>query len=160
MNAGTFGMADGRGMAGRKLATQVRSSTSATVYGNYVSSFPTAVINAGATYQSAASVSGGVETRIFSINGRGALRWLGAGDGVASNTIKVRLVIDGVTVSTGSQSGKDSTGGLVVCGTGNTTTGTILSLWDYMPFDSSVELFYTTSATAAPYLGFVVDIHQ
>lgn len=161
MNAGMHGMADGRGMAGRKLIRQLRSEPSPTeTVGSYVPSILTAVTNVGASYLTLASVTGGVDTVVFSLTGRGAVRWLGIGDGAASNSILTRLVIDGQTVISGAKTSKASPAGIVLCGFGYGSSATGVGSWDYMPFDSSVQVFYQTSSTASPYLGYVIDLHQ
>lgn len=159
MNAGMYGMADGRGMAGRKIATQLRSEVATNNTGNYVSSVFTAISNVGVSYLTLSSVTGAVDTLVFSLNGRGAVRWVGIGDGAASNTILARLVVDGKTIVSGGKTSKASTGGLILCGTG-WASGTGAGLWDYIPFDSSVQIYYQTSTTTSPYLGYVIDLHE
>lgn len=150
MNAGMYGMADGRGMAGRKLTSQVRSGT------NYATAISTAAGLAGSsTVVSAGSVTGGVRTRIFSANGKGAVRWFAAGPTGSTPNITAFLVIDGVEVKSETRSAAADGSGVGVCG-----ICTTVSAWDYIPFDSSAEVYVTVSATANVQYAYVVDLHQ
>jgi hypothetical protein len=150
MNAGMYGMADGRGMAGRKLTSQLRSGT------NYATAISVAGSLAGASGKVAAgSVTGSVRTRIFSVNGKGAVRWFAAGPTGSTPNITAFLVIDGVEVKSETRISAADGSGVGVCG-----ICTSAAAWDYIPFDSSAEVFVTVSTTANVDYAYVVDLHQ
>lgn len=150
MNAGTFGMADGRVMAGRKVTSQLRSGT------NYAASINTAAGLAGTSSAvSAGSVTFGVRTRIFSVTGKGAVRWFAAGPTGSTPNTTVSIVIDGVEVRSETRAAAADGSGIGVCG-----ICTTVSAWDYIPFESSVEVFVTVSSTITVQYAYVIDLHQ
>ena len=158
MNAGMYGMADGRGMAGRKLAGILQGQAVSVVSGvGGVSTFGV-VCSRNYTTQ---TLTGGVRTRIGSVTGRGAVRGWIVETAAAADTIRAELWIDGKSVL-------DITGGTAAAGQHINVVGAfsgssvVLAIFDYIPFDSSCELFVTatTGGGSAYRYPFRIDIHE
>lgn len=148
MNAGMYGMADGRGMTGRKL---IGSS-----YSGPTSPSSTGFLNAGtyvasSTGQSHTSLglTAGVRIKVASITGKGAVRLLGFNaSGVSIASLVFELWLDGQKVK--QLVGNLSSGsGLLLIGTGSANSTYPSLVPDYAPFDSSCEIFITSDTTIA-----------
>lgn len=159
MNQGTYGVSSGGGAAGlRKLAGQVRSGTTPTTW--------TPVVLASGASSVNVALTAGVRTRIVAVNGKGALRWFHAAAPAAGTDLTIEVVIDGVravnqlvtlpAASGGSNAVYIAIGG----GYGVAGTSQASAFWDWVPFDSSVELFLTSSTSSTCAYGTVYDIHQ
>lgn len=159
MNAGMYGMADGRGMAGRKFAGRVGFQTTnsgAVVDGAFASS---------GLASNAHSTASGVRSRLLNVSGRGALRWFGIAAGTTGgSTYRVEVVVDGVTVMNTpyvTASGRGpcvwGTAGQAAVGGGAQPSPVL----DYLPFDSSLEVYLTASVSevSGGYF-YLVDLHQ
>lgn len=160
MNAGMYGMADGRGMAGRKFIGRVGiqpSNTGALVEGSF---------SASGLLPNALTTVAGVRTKLLGVSGRGALRWLGIHAGTGSgSTYRVEVVVDGVTVInvpyiTASSRGPMVWGEMTHVYM-NSGTNQPTPVFDYLPFESSIEVYLTASvseATGGYY--YAIDLHQ
>jgi hypothetical protein len=159
MNAGIYGMTNGQGMAGRKVAGRIGMGTSASTGGNLES------ISSLGIASNALTLTSGVRTRVVSVTGKGALRWFGHVSGpTGAPTVKYEIVADGVTALNISVT---ATGSIGYSYWGHVTNTTISStakttpVFDFLPFDQSLEIYITeaTSMGAGSY-GYVVDMHQ
>lgn len=150
MNPGTFGMPPGLG--GRKLAAQLGRQSAA-------GSLHTAAATTGAVVASI-PVTAGVRTLALNITGRGALRYMAAHNNTGvSTSLQIEVVIDGVPVIARTRNPATSHGdGIVAVGMFNSTSSQ--TTWDYIPFDSSVQVFVTLSAGASCGFAYIADIHQ
>ena len=154
MNAGTFGTPSGNLSHGRKLARQLRAATQVS-YLSLASGGQVSAVSASL------SVSVGVRTQSMSITGRGALRFLGVCNTVATATnLRLEILLDGVTVCDVTASGCSDGSGPVGVGTFVYAGSAAQGQWDYVPFDSTLQIFVTSSAVANPTLLYVVDLHQ
>lgn len=152
MNAGAFGMPSGQVSQGRKLARQLRDASG-------ISSLHVAT---GGQVGAAAVVTStpiGVRSQVMNISGRGAARFLGAYNSNGTNTnLRLEIVVDGVPVYDATLGSSSNYGHIAV---GNFVYSSVpIGQWDYVPFDSSFQVFLTSSAVANPTLLYVVDIHQ
>lgn len=152
MNAGMYGMPNGQALQGRRLAAQLGRQSNA-------GSLQNAPATTGAAVTSV-TVTAGVRTLALSITGRGALRYMAAHNNtVTSTSLQIEVVIDGVTVINRTRDPATSTGdGAVAVGMFNSTSSQ--ATWDYIPFDSSVQVFVTLSAGATCGFAHVTDIYQ
>lgn len=153
MNAGAFGMPSGQVSQGRKLARQLRAAAPV----SYLSSASGGQVSAVSVNLNA---SVGVRTQSMSITGRGALRFLGVCNNTSTSTnLRLEILIDGVTVYDVTASCSNGSG-LVGVGTFAYASSTALGQLDYVPFDSTLQIFVTSSAVVNPTLLYVVDLHQ
>jgi len=154
MNPGMYGMSDGRGMAGRKLAgqlTQGLRNSVANPSGNLASylghSLPLI------------SLTANTRTRVLSVSGRGALRAFATTNGTGSNeSQRVEVWVDGsLLIDTGAVSCGLSAG-LMVVGTSMSTS----FFMDYIQFDTSLDVFMTVSVggSSTESIAYRVDVHQ
>jgi hypothetical protein len=156
MNQGLFGLPGGPAQGVRKLAGQVRSGFN-TSGATYTSALAAAGLNSnGAT---TVALSAGIRTRLLSINGRGALRFALLNNGTAGTPdIVIEVLFDGVrglltpTLSVLS-------GGFALY-VGGVNLGSSSAMLDFQPFDSSLEIWTTTSAPGNYQHGFLIDLHQ
>lgn len=152
MNAGMYGMSDGRGMAGRKLIGRAGLGTLPAT-----SSWSALASSVGAA-TAGISLTAGVRTRLLNINGAGALRFglVNNGSGVGtSSTFEVWL--DGVPFINNSQVSPNWSNGQAQVFAGSTANGFL----DYLPFSQSCEVFVTAGTTSAGYtLAYLADLHQ
>lgn len=148
MNAGMFGLPNGQPGAARKVAASNVGRSRTAVSG--------AVGVVGAAAQSVA-LTAGVRTRVLAVNGRGALRAAAIDQFIGTVNLRLELWVDGVLVA---DTGTVSTGtgtGLIALGFGAAGQTPI---WDWVPFDSSLEVWATSGTSGSPNVGVVYDIHQ
>lgn len=157
MNAGMYGMADGRGMAGRKLAGRVGVSTAP-------GSQSLDNISAAGVAQQSISLASGVRTKVLNINGKGALRWFGH---ITAGTTAIRYEVhlDGIKAIDTSFATSSSGQGWAIFGwtSYSNVAGTpkTVAAYDFAPFDQTLEIFITeTTGGGAENFGYVVDLHQ
>lgn len=152
MNAGMYGMPNGQVLQGRKLAAQLGRQSAA-------GSLQNAAGTTGAAITSI-PVTAGVRTLTLNITGRGALRYMAAHNNTGTPTsLRIEVVVDGVTVIDRTRNPATSTGdGVAAVGMVNSSYSQ--ATWDYIPFDSSVQVFVTLSAGASCGFAHVTDIHQ
>jgi hypothetical protein len=152
MNAGMYGLPDGKALQGRILAAQLGRQAAA-------GSLHNAAGTTGAAVTSV-PVTAGVRTPILGITGRGAIRYMSAHNNTGTSTsIQIEVVIDGVLVIDRTRSPASATGdGVIAVGMFNSTSSQ--ATWDYIPFDSSVQVFVTLSAHTTCGFAHVTDIHQ
>jgi hypothetical protein len=161
MNQGMFGgIGSGTGAASglRKLSGQIRSGATQTTW--------TPVVSASGAGSVNVALTAGIRTRVVAVNGKGALRWFHGAAPAAGTDLTIEVVIDGVrsinqlvtlpAASSGSNAVYIAIGG----GFGAAGTSQATAFWDWVPFDSSVELFLTSSTSATCAYGTVYDIHQ
>lgn len=152
MNPGLFGLPGGVPPNVRRLKTLGGSSASQVQ--TTISAFANV---AHATPVSAAATPAGVRTRLLGILDRGAIRALSIAGGGTDST-RVEVVVDGVTVWDRTIS--------MVSGTVYSAVGfggggaSPVFVPDYIPFDSSMELWVTRSALTTTDYAFNVDLHQ
>lgn len=152
MNAGMYGVPGGLVSQGRKLARQLRNAA-AIANVQYASSG-----QAGAA-SVATSAPIGVRSPAMNVAGRGAVRFLGVRPATTTATdIRLEVVVDGVVVYD-ETANCASLAGIVAIGTFAYDTAAMVQ-WDYVPFETSLQIFVTSSVTANPILLYVVDIHQ
>lgn len=150
MNAGMFDLPGGQAGRPRKWAGSVGKSYahSATMYDLGVSLVTV-------------SLTSGVRTRVLSINGRGAIRALAMGQQSISAGLTLELFIDGAKALSVGPITVNGSGPQGIFLLGNPRLSSGAAWWDYVPFDSSIELFATGAVTDSLYsLGYAVDIHQ
>lgn len=148
MNAGMYGMADGWGLASRKVVGYVGKTTTGAI-----TNALRAAEALGSVAVSTATVTAGVRTLLASVNARGAVLLAVAGHGSAvSSTVTVELVIDGETLLSRSYTSSANNDGIFAAGygafnSGDATPVAIQCAFDYVPFDGRAELWITTSGT-------------
>ena len=160
MNAGMYGMADGRGMTGRKVAALIGS------FDVGQASPCQAIFSSGrGLTTNTGTLSAGVRTKIASISGRGAVR-LAAVEMIyqapSVGTLTSEIWVDGVRLAIATTDRAGSTGSYGATLIGWSTYGSGLSTVapDFVPFDSSVEIWATRSIAQAVNYSLVVDLHQ
>lgn len=159
MNPGMYGMPSGSPQGVRKLKALGGSAVSVIGGGN-VNSYATPC---HATPVSGASTPANTRVRLMSIQDRGAVRFFGVVD--PGRLVRIELFVDGVLVFDQSI-GLLSTSALLLCvgfgsGAVNNTPSNPVAIPDYIPFDSSFEVFATmsTGGSTLDYL-FNADLHQ
>jgi len=149
MNAGMFGMPSARSTGARKVVASAVGRAS------------TAVVGATAAIGASSSVVGmtlGVRQRMLSISGGGALRATAINQATGgAQSLRLEVWVDGVAVADVSNASVASGSGLIAVGFA-VASGT--PLWDWIPFDSSLEIWATMGASAGLSFGAVYDIHQ
>ncbi len=158
MNAGMYGMADGRGGQFPKLAGIAgKNGTPTTAFFN-VAGFGQVI---GAASNSV-SVTNGVRVKALSISGRGVLKALAVAEsGTVTPTYRVELFIDGSRVldATWTASGSANMGPPLLGGVGNTINAA--PFFEHVPFSSNVDVFITVSGIGNPAtLVYLADIYQ
>ena len=141
MNAGMYGMADGQGIAGRKLLGIAGKSTTATsvaVQGN-----PSTVAGIVGATNNPYSLVINVRTKLVSINGAGVLKYFYSADSSATPyNYVVEIWLDGVkVVQTGWTNGASANFGPVQVGF---VAASCIQL-ERLPFYSSLEVYATTN---------------
>lgn len=160
MNAGMYGMADGRGMAGRKLAGQVMpASISPGV------SAGTVLAMAASQSRSPESVnlSAGVRTKVLSVSGLGALRMAGWSMSAQVANITYELWLDGILIKKYTNVSVASGADLVLAGVGVGSNAYPDVSADFIPFESSCEIFVTSDVPVSGGNGrhfYWVDVHK
>lgn len=154
MNAGLFGMSSGQAVSSRKLAGQVsnQSKVQLAVVAN-------AALSLGRSATNTVSLSIGVRTKLVGVNGKGAVRFVAVSNDTGSTeTMNIEVVIDGVS-SSFAASVASGFGLLAVGSTGavSTSSGAVM---DYLPFDSSAEIFITSTIAGQHTPLYVIDLHQ
>jgi hypothetical protein len=148
MNSGIYGMTSGQSLAGRKVA--------ASAVGRVYDAITSVVSVIGANPQSVA-LTAATRTRLVAISGRGAVRAAALQQSLGSVNLRLELWIDGVRVS-------DSGTVTTVSGTGIVIAGGGVSgqtpLWDWIPFENSMEFWATSANTGSHTYGLIYDIHQ
>ena len=150
MNAGMFGMGDGRGMAGRKLIGRAVSGGGFITLVNPAGSLANLFGQAGASIFLPANV----RTLALSVNGSGALRACALhapSSGVSNMTAEV--VLDGVRVINAYRPTVDGATSSGIAAVGNTQS-------DFLPFTNSCEIYYTSSVGGTCTNFILVDIYQ
>lgn len=152
MNAGMYGLADGKGMAGRKLIGRAgQGALPVSTAGS------TLAASVGASYGTI-SLTSGVKTRVLGVSGSGALRFGFVENGSAFNTSSsIQVVVDGVVVTNQSLTSPSWSIGnaLIFCGS---SSGGVL---DYLPFSQSLEVFVTAGATSSSFaMAYLADLYQ
>lgn len=162
MNPGMYGMASGQPGAARKLAGSVYGGTTNPAANGFINA-GTSVATSNGLSPLTPTLSASVRTRLVSVSGRGAVRAVGFNTSGVSATATFELWIDGVRVK--SLSGLMASGhGLLLVGSGS-SNGTYPSgiIPDFIPFDSSCEVFITSdtslSGGSAIYSHWI-DLHQ
>lgn len=153
MNQGLYGMGSSVGFSGvRKLAGQLGRNTTPASYQGIISGLGIAT-NVSAS-------PAGVRTRILSVSGRGAARLLNIfnATGVSSN-LTIEVFFDGVRVVNNVVVSESSTS-VITFGFSGVGGGIQAVTLDWMPFDSSYEVFVTSSAASNPSFQHITDIHQ
>lgn len=107
-------------------------------------------------------LTAGVRTRLLSILGRGALRIASLTNNTGGNAnMRLEVVLDGVVIAdTGTLNASNSQG---ICPVGYPANSGSPLFWDWVPFDSSLEIWATSSVTGtsgAYTFQYVADIHQ
>lgn len=153
MNSGIYGMTSGQSLAGRKVKL-LGGSTPTSLTGTTVTSFSSI---AHATPVSSAATPATVRTRLLSVADKGAIRALAIAGGGTDNT-RVEIIVDGVTIWDRTISMVNGTV-YVVAGFGGGGTSPVFAP-DYIPFDSSMELWVTRSTLTTTDYAFTVDLHQ
>lgn len=148
MNAGIFPLMDSQPGGGRRVfASNVGRSRGQV-------SAPVAPLGCAGQ---AVVLTAGVRTRVLSVNGRGAFRAAAIEQSLAPVNLRFELWVDGVLAA-------DTGTNLVTVGNGLILLGLGASgqtpAWDWVPFDSSAELWVTTNTSGSHTFGFVYDIHQ
>ncbi|WP_345064530.1 hypothetical protein, partial [Acidovorax lacteus] len=106
---------------------------------------------------SSVTLSAGVRTRLFSATGRGALRSCGLFTD-SNRNMRAEVVIDGVlAIDTGTVSVPATR---FFAPVGYWPSGASFYLWDWVPFDASVEVFFTASTAMTNSFVCIADIHQ
>lgn len=151
MNAGMYGMADGRGMAGRKVA----ASTIRTSHGSDPAGCVSGTLRAEKLTTTSLAVS--TRLRIFSIQGKGAVRAAGVSAKDTAGNLTVELFVDGVRTVVHTNTAIAAAGPLLV---GSFISSGICAL-DWVPFDSSVEIYVTQTGTNSGVdYAVAYDLHQ
>lgn len=158
MNAGMYGMADGRGMAGRKLAGQVYSGN------KQANTSPTSAWAAAGIPGAFLSMGAGARTRLVSASGRGALRLFAVTQSISViDTHRIEVWIDGKKIidHTLSLDGAASQGFNVV-GWASGAASAYAANADFVPFDSSCELYLTctTGGASSARVSYQIDLHE
>jgi hypothetical protein len=154
MNAGMYGVPDGRGMAGRRLAFSSRKTT---VHGGD----PALMVNNShaAPTVSTPALAAGVRTLIFSVQGRGAIRAAGVSAKDAAGNLTCELWLDGVRVVNHTATAFANAGALLAGFYIPTTTQVVG--FDWMPFDTSAEIYATqTGANTGVTYAVAYDLYQ
>lgn len=151
MNAGMYGLPTGQAMGGLKLASQLGRAPASVGLDNVGA-------QAGALVSSV-PLTAGVRTLVLNISGRGALRYLSAHNNTnTAGTITVEVILDSVSVISRTTPSISTAGyGLVAVGLAGTGAS---SVWDFIPFDSSAQVFVTISGGASIGFAHITDIHQ
>lgn len=156
MNPGMYPLIDPQAQALRKLAGQVRSGFN-TGGATYTSALGAAGLDpSGAT---TLALSAATRTRALAVNGRGAVRFalINNGSGSASN-VQIEVFVDGVkAIDTGSRALTSGSHMPFVGGVGSTN---VVAALDFIPFDSSLEIWVTASVSGNYQHGFLIDLHQ
>lgn len=152
MNSGIYGMTSGQSLAGRKVKA-LGGTTPASIATATVTSFSGI---AHATPVSAAATPATVRTRLLSVADKGAIRALAIAGGGTDNT-RVEIIVDGVTIWDRTISMVSGTMYVVVGFVGSASPSFCP---DYIPFDSSMELWVTRSTLTTTDYAFTVDLHQ
>lgn len=150
MNAGMYGLPNGQALQGRRLAAQLGRQTSA-------SSIHTIGAAAGAAL-TMLSLTAGVRTQALGVTGRGALRFVAAAASSSGPVIRVEVVVDGVTVADYSRTASATGDGAIAIGACGGSS--VTAIWDWIPFDSSAQVFVTNNNGGNTYFLHVTDIHQ
>ena len=148
MNAGMYGMADGRGMARRRLA--------AVSVGKIRTQVTSAVNAIGAASQSV-PLTTGVRTRVLTVSGRGAVRALAVEQGLGTTSLQLEAWVDGVLVADTGTVTTSTNGGVIAVGAGIQSQP---PFWDWVPFDTAFEVFVTCGSTGSVGFGAIYDLHQ
>lgn len=159
MNAGMYGMADGQGMAGRKVVSVIGQGDAALPYN---------ILNqSGYVTTSTPTIANNTPTKVLSVTGRGAIRLLSIAHATSqtSGNAIYKLVVDGVSVVeiTRTVAGSNTTGPLLVGSVVYSYAGVLGAVKDYFPFSNSVELWVNAVAVGAGTSYFVttcIDLHQ
>ncbi len=156
MNPGMYPLIDPQAQGIRKLAGQVRSGFAPNASG-YGSALQCAGLSASSTTN--LSLVAATRTRILSISGRGAARFALINNGTGSSTtLSVEVWIDGVKViDTGNQS--LSTGNFLPF-VGSINPAASSAALDFLLFDTSLEMWTTSTSAGTHQCGFLVDLHQ
>lgn len=96
---------------------------------------------------------------MLSVNGRGALRWASLTIISASSAVSFELWMDGKKVDEATVASSAAQTSFVLCGALGTPTE-VSPVLDWMPFDSSVELYATSSPGNNTALVYLIDIHE
>lgn len=156
MNAGMYGLPDGRGMQGRKLAGQLGRDTTTAVANVTGFGGPS-----GALPSNVSGLTESARNLLLNVTGRGASRFLAVAlGGSGTGLFRVEVVLDGVTVASAAHTAAHASGvGFVLFG--HVPSSTHTGIWDYVPFDSSLQVFVTLPpAVTSAWLLQVTDIHQ
>lgn len=157
MNAGMYGMSDGRGMAERKVIAAAQSPGTSQLTAVTASTCANSLgYNA---WLNGTTITLNTRTRILSVNGKGALRLhVLSGDAAGSTNAQQELWVDGVKVKDHSVTSLQPTNSAVLVGAVSTAGVTAL---DYVPFNSSLEIWVSVNATrTAMSAATVYDLHQ
>lgn len=147
-------MPNGQALQVRKLAAQIGRQTLA-------SSIHSMSGASGAAAAAVSGLTGNTRVNLLSVTGRGAARFLAVaeGSGSASGNLRLEVIVDGVTISDVTRAVGATGDGIIPIGYCASTT--IPAIWDYVPFDSSLQVFVTLPGTTTTvYLLRVIDIHQ
>lgn len=153
MNAGMFPLPNGQQGGVRKLSGQIGRQANA-------SSINAMGPGAGAVATNISGLTGNTRINLLSVAGRGAARFLAVCDASgAGGNFRVEVIVDGVTIFDGTRTIASIGDGLIPVG--YCVSSTTTAIWDYVPFDSSLQVFVTLpGAATAVYLLRVIDIHQ
>lgn len=157
MNQGLYPIIYPEGQNARRPAGQVRTGFSVGVtYGQAMSA---AGLNS--TGDSVA-LSASVRTRILAVNGRGAFRFglLNNGSGGSSASFLLELWIDGVRVVSNNNNGNSLGNGNYAHYVGGSNGTNITASLDWVPFETSAEVWVTASNAGTYNHGYLIDIHQ
>lgn len=156
MNAGMYGMADGRGMAGRKLIGRVGASTTPQPLTSPATAFSSLV---GRNAPAAVTLAANTRTLVLSASGTGALRACALeATGVGTLTLTIEVFIDGVRVINVGLASVDGNANAGISAAGG-IYGSVPSL-DFLPFTTSCEVYFTSSGTGAHNNIVLVDLYQ
>lgn len=153
MNQGLYGLgSSGAGSGVRKLAGQIGRNT--TPVNNQ------AVFSALGVATNVSTAAIGVRTRILSVSGRGAARLLNIfnASGTSSN-LTIEVFFDGVRV-VNDVVASISNNSVITFGFSGVPGGVQSVTLDWIPFDSSYEVFVTSSAVINPSFQHITDVHQ
>jgi hypothetical protein len=143
MNAGMFGIGDGRGMAGRTLLGIAGKSTTPN---NATQGNPSNVAGLLGATVNPYSLANNVRTKLLTINGAGVLKYLYVSDNSASPyNYVIEIWMDGAKViQSGWTNGGSGNFGPVILGFVNVGAYPSVQL-EQLPFYSSLEVYATTN---------------